>query len=121
MGRAVAVARSAAWIAIAITVPLIAIGLFLRELLPFDWQDWAIAGAIVAGTAGAIVTLRRDSMARALVWFASLAIVALLVTYDVLDAAIDPFIAADWPVVIVAVLLVAGLGSLLSILISDDE
>lgn len=121
MGRPIAVARSAAWIAIAVAIPLVAIAFFLRDLISPGWRDWAIAGAIVAGTAGAIVTFRRHSMARALTWFLSLAIVAMLVVYDVLDAMIDPFMEADWPVMIVAILLVAGLGHLLSILISDDE
>jgi hypothetical protein len=121
MGRPVAFARSAAWIAIVISIPLIAIGLFLRDLFPLDWQDWAVAGTIVAGTAGAIVTLRQHSKARALTWLVSLAIVAMLVVYDVLDAIIDPFFQADWLIIIVAILLVAGLGHLLSVLISDDE
>jgi len=121
MGRPVTVARSAAWIAIAAAVPLIAIAAFLGDFLPLEWEDWAIAGAIVASVAGAIVTFRRDSFGRALTWFASLTVVALLIIYDVLDAIIDPFVKADWPVAVVAILLVAGLGGFLTILIADDE
>lgn len=121
MGKAMSVARSAAWITIAIAVPLIAIAVFLGDLFALDWREWAIAGTIVAGMFGAIMTFRRDSMARALAWFASLAIVTLLLIYDVLDAIIDPFIAADWPISVVAIAVVASLGSLLSSLISEDD
>ena len=54
-------------------------------------------------------------------WLLSFTVVTLLLIYDVLDALLDPFIAADWPIVVAAVLLVIGLGTLMGILISDDE
>lgn len=114
-------ARSAAWIIVGVAVPLVAIAAFLRDQFPVDWPDWAIAGTIVAGMAGAILAFRRDSMGRALLWLVSLAVVTLLLVYDALDAIIDPFVEADWPVAVVAIVLVVGLGSLLGILISDNE
>jgi peptidoglycan/LPS O-acetylase OafA/YrhL len=121
MDRPRAVARSAVWVAIAVAVSLLAIMAFLYDLYPRDWRDWGIAGAIVAGAAGAIVAFRRDSLARAVMWFVSLGVVAVLVVYDVLDALVDPFIEADWPIAVIAILLVIGLATLLGILISDDE
>ena len=121
MDRPVAAARSAAWVAIALAVPLLAITAFLNDLYPRDWRDWGIAGAIVVSAAGAIMAFRRDSLARALIWFASLAVVSLLIVYDVLDALVDPFIDADWPIAVIAILLVVGLATVLGILISDDE
>jgi hypothetical protein len=121
MDRPKAVARSTLWVAIAAAVSLAAIIAFLNDIYPHEWRDWAVAGAIVAAAAGAIMAFRRDSLARALMWFASLAVVTLLIIYDVLDALVDPFIEADWPVAVIAILLVIGLATLLGILISDEE
>ena len=121
MGRPNTVVRSAALIAIAAGLQLVAVALFLRDWFPLDERAWAIAATVVAGVAGTIVMFRRDSLGRALIWFASLAIVTLLIIYDVLDALIDPFMEADWPIIVVAIVLVAGLGVLLIALISDDD
>lgn len=121
MDRPVTNARSAVWVAIAAAVSLLAITAFLNDRYPHDWRDWGVAGAIVVGAAGAIMAFRRDSLARALMWFASLALVTLLIIYDVLDALVDPFIEADWPIAVIAILLVIGLATVLGILISDDE
>lgn len=121
MNRPEAVARPVVWGAIAISLSLLAITAFLNDLRPHDWWDWAIAGTIVVGVAGAIVAFRRDSVGRALTWFVSLTLVTLLVIYDVLDVLVDPFIDADWPIAVIAALLVITLATLLGILISDDE
>ena len=121
MYRLSADVRSGAWVAFAVGVSLLAIGAFLRDLFPRDWSDWAVAVTIVAGVAGAIITFRRESMGRAFMWLLSLTVVTVLLIYDVLDALLDPFMTADWPIGVVAVLLVVGLGTLLGVLISDDE
>jgi hypothetical protein len=121
MEEPIALARPAASAVVAVAISLLAIALFLNDLFPRGWQDWAIAGTLVAGVSGAILALKRDSFARALMWLLSFTVVTLLLIYDVLDALLDPFIAADWPIAVAAVLLVIGLGTLLGILISDDE
>lgn len=56
-------------------------------------------------------------------WFLSLAVAALLVIYDVLDALIDPLSwpIDRWPLAAVALLLVIGLGTVLRVLVSDEE
>jgi peptidoglycan/LPS O-acetylase OafA/YrhL len=120
MDRPLVDPRSAVWAAIAAAVALLAITAFLNDLYPRDWRDLEIAGAVVAGAAGAIFTFRRDSLARALMWFASLAVVTALILYDVLDVLVDPFIKSDWPVAAIAMLLVIGLATVLGILISDE-
>jgi hypothetical protein len=121
MGRPLSVARSAIWTAIATAIALLAVIAFLRDQYPKDWTAWAVAGATVAGVAGAFIAFKRESLGRALLWLASLIVVAFLVIFDVLDAIVDPFIDADWPVAAMAVLLVIGLGTFLSILVADDE
>lgn len=65
--------------------------------------------SLVLGVTGANLALKQGQLARKIVWVGSLAIVTLLMIYDVLDAVIDPFMDADWPVAVVAVLLVFGL------------
>ena len=121
MDRLVSVARPALWVAVCVAVAFLAIAAFLNDLGPRGWHDWAAAGTIVAGAAGAIVAFRRDSLGRALIWFVSLALMALLIIYDVLDALVDPFMAADWPIAVIAIVLVVGLWTLLGFEISDDE
>jgi hypothetical protein len=108
-------------LALAVAIPLVAFSAFLNDLFPNNWRNWAVAAAVVAGAIGAIIAFRQDSLGRAVIWLASLTVVTFLIIYDVLDALIDPFIEADWPVAVVAILLVLGLGSLLGALISDDE
>ena len=114
-------ARKAIWVVAALAVSLAAIMAFLTDQFPRDWRDWTVAGVIVAGAAGALASFRRYSLGRALMWFVSLAVVTLLIIYDVLDALIDPFVEADWPIAVIALLLVVGLGTVLGILVSDDE
>ena len=121
MDRPTAVARSAIWVAAALAVSLAAILVFLDDQYVRDWRSWSLAGVMVVGAAGAIVSFRRYSLGRAVMWFVSLTIVTLLIIYDVLDALIDPFVEADWPVAIIALLLVVGLGTMMGILISDDD
>jgi hypothetical protein len=121
MVRPLAVARSAVWVTAVIAISLLAVSVFLNDLYPRVWRDLGAAGVIVVGATGALFTFRRDSLGRALMWFVSLTIVTLLRIYDVLDALADPFIDADWPIAVIAILLVIGLGTILGILISDDE
>lgn len=121
MGQPLAVARTAALGAIAAVVALVAVGAFLNDLFPHNWLNWVVAAAIVAGAAGSIIAFRRDSFGRALMWLGSLTVVSFLIIYDVLDALIDPFMRADWPVAIVALLLVLWLQDVLAILVFDDE
>lgn len=121
MGRTVSVARSVIRTAIAVVIPLLAVVAFLMDQYPQDWTAWAVAGTIIAGVAGAFIAFKRESLGRALMWIASLIVVTFLIFFDVLDAIVDPFIDADWPVAVIAVLLVIGLGTFLSILVADDE
>jgi peptidoglycan/LPS O-acetylase OafA/YrhL len=121
MKRPAPVVRSAAWMAFGIGIALLAIAAFLNDRSPHAWQDWAVAATIVAGISGAIVMFKPDSMGRSLMWLLSLSIVTLLLIYDVLDALLDPFMQADWPIGVVAIVLVVAIGVLLDILISDDE
>ena len=104
MSRSVVVTRSTIWIAItvAVAVAFVAIAAFIRDLILHDWRYWAI-------------------VARAMVWAGSLVIVLMLIAYDLLDSIIDPFIDADWPIAVVAILLIFGLQSILSALVSDEE
>jgi ubiquinone/menaquinone biosynthesis C-methylase UbiE len=115
------VGRSAVWSGISAIVALLAVMAFLNDLSPNDWRNWAVAPAIVAGAAGAIIAFQRGSVGRALTWLGSVTAVAVLTVYDVLDALIDPFMRADWPVGIAAILLVWGVGSIYPKLVSDDE
>jgi ubiquinone/menaquinone biosynthesis C-methylase UbiE len=100
------VARSGAWGAAASAAAMFAVMAFLNDLFPYHWLNWAVAAAIVAGAAGAIMAFRKESVGRALMWLGSLTVLAFLILYVVLDALIDPFMLADWPVAIVAMLLV---------------
>jgi hypothetical protein len=104
----------------AAAVALLATMEFLSDLLPPDRMNWAVAAAIVAGAAGAIIAFPRDSVGRALGWLASLTLLSFLIIYDVLDALIDPFMRPDWPVAVVAALVVAWLESPLIILVFGE-
>jgi SAM-dependent methyltransferase len=119
--RKLSVARTAASGAIAVAVAVLAVMVFLNDLFPNVWRNSAIAAAIVAGAAGAIIAFQRESVGRALMWLGSLTVVAVLIVYDVLDILIDPFMRADWPIGVAAVLLVVWLQKMFAIRAFDDE
>jgi hypothetical protein len=119
--RQLTVARTATWGSIAAAVGWVAVMAFLDDLFPNVWRNWAVAAAIVAGAAGAIIAFRRGSVGRSLMWLGSLTAVAALIVYVVLDFLIDPFMLADWPVAIAAILLVVWLQNMFAILAFDDE
>jgi len=121
MDRAITFARSSAWCVLGIIVALVAVAAFLRDLFPHDLRAWTVAGLVVAGAAATIAAFKRESLGRSLMWLASLAVVTLLIIYDLLDAMLDPFLEADWLIAVVAGLLVIGLGSLLGVLISEED
>ena len=92
--------------AAACTVAVLAIVAFLNELLAYNWLNWAVAAAIVTGVAATIGASRKNGVGRALLWVGSLTAIAFVILYVVLDALVDPFMLADWPVAIVVMLLV---------------
>jgi ubiquinone/menaquinone biosynthesis C-methylase UbiE len=112
-------ARSTVWTITAIAVAIVVVTAFLWDLVFHDWRSWAIAVSLVLGIAGANLALKQGQPARTMVCVGSLAIVTLLLIYDVVDAIIDPFMEADWPVAIVAVLLGFGLERLFAPDISE--
>ena len=99
-------ARVVACNAAACTVAVLAIVAFLNELLAYNWLNWAVAAAIVTGVAATIGASRKNGVGRALLWVGSLTAIAFVILYVVLDALVDPFMLADWPVAIVVMLLV---------------
>ena len=116
------VARSTAWGAIAAAISLFAVIGFLQDLLPHNSYNWYAAAAIVGVAAAAILAIPPHSAARALLVLASLTIVSFLISYDVLDFMVDPIMAADWPIAIVAMLLALWLlVGVFAILVLDDE
>jgi hypothetical protein len=120
MARLLCVARNAAWGVIAAAVAVLAMTEFLSDWFPHSRSDWVAALAIVGGAVAAIIAFPRDGVGRALTWLASLTLTSFLIIYDLLDALFDPLTRPDWPVAVVAVLLVLSLESMLVILVFGE-
>lgn len=121
MGRSLSLLRDAPWPAIWIAIGLLGAVGFLREMGFAGLQSWGVAAAIVAGTTIAVLTLPRESLPRALIWFGALVVTAFLSLYNVLDAILDPVIHTDWPIAGLAIALILGLAAVLAVLVSDED
>ena len=113
--------RDARWPAIGIAVGLLAIVGFLHDLGIRHLESWAIAAAMVAGTAISVLVLPREGLPRALIWFGAVLVAAFLILYNVLDAILDPLIRADWPIAGLSIALILGLETALTIIVSNDD
>ena len=113
--------RSAAWHAAAIAIPIVAIFVFLRDLATPNWSAWVLPPLLVVAFYGAVSSIRRDALARSVLWLAALLALAFVSIYDILDTILDPIIASDRLIGMIAALAVLGLWSLLGTLISLDD
>ena len=121
MGRLACVPRNAVWPAIAIALGLLAIAGFVHDLGFRELRSWEVAALLVGGATIALLTLPKESLARALVGYISITASAFLIVYDVLDMMLDPVMKADWPIAILATLVTWGLDAALFGVDLDDD
>jgi hypothetical protein len=119
MNQPLEVARSAAWRVLTIAVAVCAGMVFLDDLFPHHSLSWDVATSTVAAAAGAIIAFPRAN--RALLELACLTALSFLIIYDVLDVLVDPIMVADWPIIIIAMLLASWLVGVFGILVFADE
>ena len=108
MGRLASVRWNALLPAIAIALGLLSVAVFLRDLGVRGLGDWEVAALLVTGAAFALLMLSRESLARELLWLISMASLAFLILYDLLDALLDPLMQADWPIAAFALILICA-------------
>jgi hypothetical protein len=106
----------ASWTAVAL---LAIVGLFLDQGLP-GLPALGIAMAMVTGTTIVLLVLPRESIARALMSFASILITAIIILYVALDAILDPIFYPDWPIAIFATAVVIGVAAVLLARMADE-
>jgi drug/metabolite transporter (DMT)-like permease len=109
------------WVGAALAVSTVAIVVFLLDRSVAIWSAVGLAGISMAGVILAVVASRDHIMVRGVILLAALVAAALLVVYDLLDAVMDMLVEADWPVAIVSAVLVLMLGTVMTVLVSDEE
>lgn len=98
-----------------------AIWVFLVDILKTDWIAWGAPPLLVMVFWGTLQKIRPGSFARAALWFLAILIVAFVTIYDVLDFILDPIMRSDVPIAAATLLVLAGLWSKLSALITLEE
>ena len=92
------------WQVAAFAVPLIAVYIFLQDIIAPQWPAWILTPALVFGFHAAVSKVEEDSLARAILWQLALIAVAFAAVYNLFDAIIRP----DWPLWIISPAIVVG-------------
>lgn len=107
--------------ALAVVIGLVTIEFFLSDLGMDNLKAWGAAALVATGVTVCALAFPRGSMARALLWFVALPIAGFLLVYDLIDAALDPYLSADWPIAVVAFLFVTGVELIVLAAQAEDD
>ena len=88
----------------AFAIPLIALYVFLQDIIAPQWPAWVLTPSLVFGFYAAVSQIKEGSFVRAIMWQLALATVAFAGVYSVFDTVISP----DWPLWIIAPTVVVG-------------
>ena len=92
------------WQVAAFAVPLIALYIFLQDIIAPQWPAWILTPSLVFGFHAAVSRIDEGSFARAILWQLALIAVAFAAVYNLFDVVIHP----DWPLWIIAPAVVVG-------------
>lgn len=92
------------WQAASFAVPLIALYVFLQDIIAPQWPAWVLTPSLVFGFYGAVSRIEEGSFARAILWQLGLIAVAFAGVYNLFDLVIHP----NWPLWIIAPVVVLG-------------
>lgn len=86
------------WQVAAFAVPLIALYVFLQDIIAPQWPAWVLTPVLVFGFYVAMSKIEQDSFARAILAQLALGAVGFAGVYSLFDVMISP----DWPLWIIA-------------------
>lgn len=102
MGRTIDSRRM--WQVAAFAVPLIALYIFLQDIIAPQWPAWVLTPSLVFGFHAAVSRIEEGSVARAILAQLALIAVAFAAVYNLFDLVIHP----NWPLWIIAPVVVVG-------------
>ena len=92
------------WHVAAFAIPLIALYVFLQDIIAPQWPAWVLTPALVFGFYAAVSRIDEGSVVRAILWQLALITVAFAAVYNLFDLVIHP----NWPLWIIAPAVVVG-------------
>ena len=78
------------WQTASFAIPLIALYVFLQDIIAPQWPAWILTRSLVFGFYGAMTRIEEGSFARAILWQLALVAVAFAGVYNLFDLVISP-------------------------------